>query len=91
MLRAYAGAGFDPGAFWGLTPKLYVAHMRGAGDRVESSVKAGIQAAWINAVLSRAKTIPPLEKLLDGKAAVKHQTKEELQAMFDVVTAVWGK
>ncbi|WOI54956.1 hypothetical protein [Palleronia sp. LCG004] len=67
MLRAYVEAGFDPGTFWGLTPRLYLAHMRGAAQRFEREGRSSAELAWMTATLSRAEKIPPLAKLLRGK------------------------
>lgn len=77
LLRGYVAAGFSPDGFWRLTPRLYVAHMRGAGERAEFEYKAHTRHAWQTANLMRAKEIPSIEKLLRKKPKL---SPEEISA-----------
>ncbi|MFD1913799.1 hypothetical protein [Halodurantibacterium flavum] len=70
--------GFDPDAFWRLTPRLYVIQMQGALARIRGEARARIEAAWLTAMLSRATRIPPLEQLLRGPEG--RPAPEELRA-----------
>lgn len=91
LLENYVAAGFDPAAFWGLSPRLYVAHMAGAQRRAEMAHNDAMRLAYTTAVLTRVKTMPKLEKLMVRK--VKHQrrqSREELQAMCNALAIAWG-
>lgn len=68
MLRAYVGAGLNPDRFWGLTPRLYLAHMRGAADRLEDEHRNRAWLAWHVEALSRQKKLPDAEEFIGGKA-----------------------
>ena len=68
MLRAYVSAGFPPGDFWGLTPRLYLAHMRGAEARFDREHKNDAWLAWHVEALRRSEKLPPFDKFVEGKA-----------------------
>ncbi|WP_304615839.1 hypothetical protein [Paracoccus sp. (in: a-proteobacteria)] len=68
MLRAYAAAGYDPAQFWGLTPRLYLAHMRGASDRMERKHKSRAWLAWNVAGLTRVEKMPDFDAFISGDA-----------------------
>lgn len=68
MLRAYVSAGFPPGDFWGLTPRLYLAHMRGAEARFEREHRNDAWLAWHIEGLRRTEKLPAFEAFIDGKA-----------------------
>lgn len=65
MLERYVEAGLDPGAFWGLSLRLYQIHMRGASARIERQQDEAKAMAWLNAGLARATKLPPLAKVLE--------------------------
>jgi hypothetical protein len=48
-LQAYIAAGFDPAAFWRLTPRLYLLHLEGAAQRARNQRVMAVEAAWIGA------------------------------------------
>lgn len=66
MLRAYVAAGFPPGDFWGLTPRLYLAHMLGASDRLEREHRNTAWLAWHVEALHRAKKLPEAKQFMSG-------------------------
>lgn len=91
LLEDYTAAGFDPAAFWELSPRLFVAQMRGAVRRNENRRNAGIADAWLTAALSRAKRMPKLERLLVRRLQPQRaQSREIMQAMCDALAAAWG-
>lgn len=59
-------AGFDPAAFWGLTPRLYMIHMRGARKRIEMQAMADRALAFNTAALTRAKKLPNWRDFIAG-------------------------
>jgi len=84
-------AGFDGNAFWSLTPRLYLAHMSGAKQRFEREHKDQAWLVWHIAALSRSEKIPDFKQFVGGGAGkVERQSRETLQAMGDVLAAVWG-
>lgn len=90
-MRSYAAAGFDPAAFWHLTPRLYLAHMRGASDRLEREHRDRAWLAWHVEALHRQKTLPDAEKFILGKAGKPgRQSPEIVQAMGMALAAAWG-
>lgn len=68
MLRAYAAAGFPPGDFWGLTPRLYLAHMMGASDRMEREHRNSAWLAWHVEALHRMPKLPNPREFIEGEA-----------------------
>lgn len=66
-MRAYVAAGLDPVAFWHLTPRLYLAQMRGAADRMEDEHRNRSWLAWHVEALSRQKVLPDAVKFISGK------------------------
>jgi len=75
MLRGYVSAGFDPEQFWSLSPRMYLAHMSGAADRIKREGRDRIEAAWTTAALSRADKMPRLAKIL-GEEPLKQRPEE---------------
>lgn len=91
MLSEYVAAGFDPAAFWSLTPRLYLVQMRGAGERLKREHEGRAWLAWHSAALDRAKKLPALRRFVTGRAArPQRQSRETLQAMCDALAAAWG-
>lgn len=68
MLRSYAAAGFSPSEFWGLTPRLYLAHMLGASDRMDRDHRNSAWLAWHVEALRRAKKLPDAKRFISGDA-----------------------
>ena len=66
-MESYAAAGFDPGAFWDLTPRLYLVHMRGARARIEGEARAARVLAYDIAALTRAKKLPSPRDFIGGQ------------------------
>ena len=84
-------AGFGPGEFWALSPKLYVEQMQGARERVEREQRGRAWLAWHIEALARSKTLPAGEKFIAGvPACAPAQTPEIQQAMFDALARAWG-
>jgi hypothetical protein len=59
-------AGFDPAAFWGLTPRVYLVQMRGARKRAEAEARADRVLAYNTAALQRAKKLPRASEFIGG-------------------------
>ncbi|WP_295450087.1 hypothetical protein [uncultured Pseudophaeobacter sp.] len=90
MLEAYVAAGFpDPAAFWSLTPRLYLALMKGAGQRLEREHKDRAWQVWHIAALSRVDALPSFDEFL-GAGPVEPQSPETLQAMCELLARSWG-
>jgi hypothetical protein len=68
MMRAYVAAGLNPDGFWKLTPRLYLAQMRGASDRMDGEQRDRAWLAWHVEALSRQKTLPDAAKFIAGDA-----------------------
>ena len=91
MLRAYVSAGFNPSDFWGLSPRLYVAQMAGARDRMDQESNRAAWLSWHIAALQRMETMPDAETFINGKAAGKQaQTPEVLSAMGLAMARAFG-
>ena len=91
MLADYTAAGFDPAAFWGLSPRLYLAQMRGAHERLKREQEGRAWLAWHGAALERSKKLPDLRRFVTGRSAKpQRQTPEVLQAMCDALATAWG-
>ena len=91
MLRAYVGCGLDPASFWTLTPRLYLAHMRGAADRLEDKHRNRAWLAWHVEALSRQKKLPDAKTFIGaGVSAPQQQSPEVLEAMCSALAAAWG-
>ena len=69
MLSDYAAAGFDPEAFWALTPRLYLLHMQGRAEREDSESRRMVTGAWLTAMLFRSARLPRLARLLRDRPA----------------------
>jgi len=82
-------AGFpDPAAFWSLTPRLYLALMKGAGQRLEREHKDRAWQVWHIAALSRVDALPSFDEFL-GAGPVEPQSPETLQAMCELLAQSW--
>jgi hypothetical protein len=60
-------AGFDPLAFWRLSPRLYLVHMKGARQRLEREDADRRAQAWFTAFLPGAKEPPSLVEFVTGE------------------------
>jgi hypothetical protein len=69
MHEAYVSAGFPPGRFWSITPRLYLMEMRGAGARLDREHRERAWLAHTVAVLGRvdAKKFPSLDDMTRPK------------------------
>lgn len=67
-------AGFDPDAFWRLTPRLYLIHMEGARKRMEREAKDTAWAVWHVAALGRVKKMPRLNQFMPSEKATRPTT-----------------
>ena len=90
MCAEYIGAGLPPERFWDITPRLYITEMQGARKLLERQQSERIETAWITAALTRAKKMPPLDRMLRRKAKAKPQSPEQQQVMCEVLAAAWG-
>jgi hypothetical protein len=82
--------GLPPDRFWDISPKLAVMEMEAMRARLDREADDRIELAWVTANLMRMAKIPAIETLLRKKTTPKHQTKEQLQASFDLLAAMWG-
>ncbi|RMC37494.1 hypothetical protein [Paracoccus alkanivorans] len=78
MYSDYVSAGFDPVGFWSLTPRLYLAQMKGANARIEREAREAAWHAWHVAAFTRARKLPKLDKILKP-AAKTRRTKVNWQ------------
>lgn len=71
MHEAYVSAGFPPGRFWAISPRLYLMEMRGAAARLDREHRERAWLAHTVAVLGRcdAKKFPTLDSMTRGKSA----------------------
>jgi len=60
--------GIAAGEFWELTPWETFQAIEAAGWRAEQDARRDVALAWHVAALSRAKTLPPLRRLLRSSA-----------------------
>lgn len=78
-------AGFDPRAFWSLTPRLFDLHMRGAVKRIERDLDAQHRLAYHTAALSgmaMAGALPAFEEVFKHRRVQppRAQNLAELEA-----------
>jgi hypothetical protein len=95
LLRAHIEAGFDPAAFWCLSPRLYLHQMRAAAQRRRHEAEARAWLAWHTGALARdGVKLPDAAEFIDRaagrRAPVAPQGPEVLQAMCDALAAAWG-
>lgn len=88
MLQAYVAAGFDPAAFWFLTPRLYLVQMRGVRDRLKREQEDRAWSAWHIAALSRVETLPEYSVFVGDRPKV--QPPEVQQQMLVALAQAWG-
>lgn len=62
LLVDYVAAGFDPLAFWQITPRLYDLHMRGAIQRIEREIEAQNRHAYHAAALTGLAMVGELQE-----------------------------
>lgn len=90
----YIAAGFDPLAFWGLTPRLFDLHMQGAQARIERELETMNGHAYSIAALSGAAfagQLPKFDKAFGRKLpAGKPQSYDALEASLGVMAVAWG-
>ncbi len=87
MLAAWVEAGQDPANFWSLTLREITSVMDGAAVRIRNEHNARAWAVWHVAALGRAKTIPPLRRLL-VQGPVRAQSADEMEAAVMAWTEV---
>lgn len=68
MLGQALKCGLTVAEFWQMTPRETFMAIEAYLWRYEREVKDQIRMAWLNAALVRAKHLPPLARLLAGKA-----------------------
>lgn len=89
MLQDYISAGFPAAEFWGLSPRLFLAQMRGARARLEREQKNAIEMAWLTAALVRAAKLPSLEKLMSGPTPP--MTSAEIRSRLSAISSALPK
>lgn len=85
LLVDYVAAGFDPLAFWQITPRLYDLHMQGVIKRIEREIEAQNRQAYHAAALTglaMAGELPEFDKVFKPRrvAPVRPQSLVELEA-----------
>lgn len=94
MFETHIAAGFDPAAFWKLTPRAYHHQMRGANQRAERERQTLAWAVWHVAVLGRVKKVPDFDEFVRPQQPVKskkaRQTRSELEVGLKMLAAAWG-
>lgn len=83
-------AGFAASDFWSLSPRLYLAHMRGARSRLIDEQRARDAQAWKIAALMRQATLPPFESFIGNTARNAVQSPEVIQKNLDQLALAWG-
>lgn len=69
--------------FWSATPYQCELHRRAFGERAKHEHDLAMSTAWHTAMLTRAKRIPPLKKLMLGQKAPDAKTlSRKLRAVF---------
>lgn len=90
----YTAAGFDPLAFWALTPGLFDLHMRGAGQRIEREIEMSNRHAYNTAALvggAMAGKLPDFDKVFGRKLRPsKPQSEAVLEANLRALAIAWG-
>lgn len=90
----YIAAGFDPSAFWRLTPRQFDLHMQGAQARIERELDAMNRHAYSIAALSGAAfagQLPKFEKAFGRKVQPgKPQSDASMEASLRVLAVAWG-
>ena len=87
-------AGFDPAAFWCITPRLYDLHMRGALKRLEREAETINRHAYNSAALSAGAMkgkLPKYEQVF--RAPIKPgaaQSADVLEANLRAMARAWG-
>jgi hypothetical protein len=82
--------GMRPEEFWKLTPYEFQTMIEGHTNKQKNKYNDLKGLAWYIAVLSRAKEIPELEKLLGESTPKKEQTPEEMVAIARILNAAYG-
>lgn len=95
LLVDYTAAGFDPLAFWGLTPRLFDLHMQGAKERLARELEISNRHAYSTAALAGASfagKLPAFDKAFGKKlrSAGKQQSVEVMEASLRVLATAWG-
>ena len=76
--RAYVAASLPPDRFWEISPRLTLAEIEAAGDRLNREADQRAWSVWHAAYLPRSEKPIPLASLLTG---AKDAEPEELLAM----------
>lgn len=76
MIGAAISVGVSESDFWTMTPRQYYRRMKGEGRRLKREGEARVEQAWLTAMLSRAKKVPRLEKLLASDKPEKVSIEE---------------
>ncbi|MFD2173977.1 hypothetical protein [Rhodobacter lacus] len=77
-MRDYTAAGFEPGAFWGLTPRLLTIHLEGAAKRLQRER----ELVWFSAMLPHLQKTIPLERFV-GLPEDRHDRVKRFHAAWD--------
>lgn len=90
LLVDYVAAGFDPLAFWQITPRLYDLHMQGAIKRIEREIEAQNRHAYHAAALTgsaMAGQLPEFEKVFRPRG-VRPMQPQSLAALEANIMAI---
>lgn len=87
MLESYVSAGLPPGRFWKITPRLYLAEMRGVSARLDREHNERAWAAWHAAYLPMAKRAVPLSDLTVGQRKKPPRSWEEQLSAWEAYAA----
>lgn len=90
----YVAAGFDPSAFWALTPRLFDLYMQGAIKRFQREAEAANLQTYNVAALTGAAMagkLPKFDRVFRPKIkpGVK-QSAEVLEANLRALARAWG-
>jgi hypothetical protein len=87
-----AALGLEPAAVWPLTLRELYAVARGVRQRERLADRRALGLAWHTAALTRAKTMPSLERLIQKalREPATPQTPQHMLAQARLITAALG-
>lgn len=86
----FIAAGYDPAAFWHLTPRQIARYMKAARIKTERQYVLAMSAAWHTAALGRIKRMPKFEKFVSPKKQAAPQSSKSIQLSGLQLAAAWG-
>ena len=83
--------GFDPAAFWDMTPYQTAKAIEASGRGVRDAHKAAVSAAWHVAAFTRMRELPSHETVMKGLGGEAKQAEEvSPERAVEIMRAVYG-